>query len=43
MIDVPKVTSIVTTASIIVGVTFTILEILHLNRVRRTDINENLR
>lgn len=38
MIDIPTATSIVTMASIIVGVVFTILEIRHLNRVRRTDI-----
>jgi hypothetical protein len=38
MIDVPTVSSIVTTGSIIVGVVFTVLEIRHLARVRRTDI-----
>jgi hypothetical protein len=38
MIDVPTITSIVTTVSIIVGVIFTILEIRHLARVRRTDV-----
>ena len=38
MFDISAMTSIVTTASIIVGVVFTILEIRHLNRVRRTDI-----
>jgi hypothetical protein len=38
MIDIPTVASIVTTGSIIVGVVFTILEIRHLARVRRTDI-----
>lgn len=38
MIDIPTATSIVTMASIIIGVVFTILEIRHLNRVRRTDV-----
>lgn len=38
MIDIPTATSLLTMASIIVGVVFTILEIRHLNRVRRTDI-----
>ena len=38
MIDISTLTSIVTTVSIIIGVAFTILEIRHLNRVRRTDI-----
>ena len=38
MIDFSTVLSLATTASIIVGVVFTILEIRHLNRVRRTDI-----
>jgi hypothetical protein len=38
MIDVPTVASIVTTASIVIGAAFTILEIRHLARVRRTDI-----
>ena len=38
MIDLSAVSSIVATASIIVGVVFTILELRHLARVRRTDI-----
>jgi hypothetical protein len=38
LIDIPTATSIVTMISILVGVVFTILEIRHLNRVRRTDI-----
>jgi hypothetical protein len=38
MIDFSTLLSLVTTASIIVGVVFTILEIRHLNKVRRTDI-----
>jgi hypothetical protein len=38
MIDIPTVSSIITTVSIVVGVVFTILEIRHLARTRRTDI-----
>jgi hypothetical protein len=38
MIDVPTILSIITTVSIVVGVVFTILEIRHLARTRRTDI-----
>jgi len=38
MVDIPTATSIVTTVSIIIGVIFTILEIRHLTRVRRTDV-----
>ena len=38
MIDISTLTSIVTTVSIIIGVAFTLLEIRHLNQVRRTDI-----
>ena len=38
MIDIPTATSIVTMVSIIVGVVFTVLEVRHLNKVRRTDI-----
>jgi hypothetical protein len=38
MIDIPTVASIVTTVSIVIGAAFTILEIRHLARVRRTDI-----
>jgi len=36
--DVDTAVSIVTMASIIIGVVFAILELRHLNRVRRTDI-----
>jgi hypothetical protein len=38
MVDIQTATAVVTMASIIVGVAFTILEIRHFNRVRRTDI-----
>jgi hypothetical protein len=38
MIDIPSVSSIVATGSILVGVVFTILEIRHLARTGRTDI-----
>jgi hypothetical protein len=38
MIDIPTIASIITTVSIVIGVAFTILEIRHLSRVRRTDI-----
>ena len=38
MIDISTTATIVTMASVIVGVVFTILEIRHLNNVRRTDI-----
>ena len=38
MIDIPTIASIITTLSIVIGVAFTILEIRHLSRVRRTDI-----
>jgi hypothetical protein len=38
MIDISTTSSIVTTLSIIIGVAFTILEIRHLTKVRRTDI-----
>ena len=38
MIDIPTALSIVTTGSIIIGIIFTMLEIRHLARVRRTDI-----
>jgi hypothetical protein len=38
MIDIPTVSSVITTVSIVVGVVFTILEIRHLARTRRTDI-----
>jgi hypothetical protein len=38
MIDIPTLSSIITTGSIIIGVVFTILEIRHLTKVRRTDI-----
>jgi hypothetical protein len=38
MIDIPTVSSVITTVSIVIGVVFTILEIRHLARTRRTDI-----
>jgi len=38
MIDRPTVASIVTTVSIVVGVAFTILEIRHLARTRKTEV-----
>jgi hypothetical protein len=38
MIDIPTVASIVTTISIAIGVVFTILEIRHLARTRKTEI-----
>jgi hypothetical protein len=38
MIDVPTVASIVTTVSIVSGVIFTILEIRHLGRTRKTEV-----
>jgi hypothetical protein len=38
MIDIPTVSSVITTVSIVVGVVFTILEIRHLAMTRRTDI-----
>jgi hypothetical protein len=38
MIDIPTVASIVTTVSIVVGVVFTILEIRHLARTRKTEV-----
>jgi hypothetical protein len=42
MIDIPTIASIVTTISIVIGAAFTILEIRHLTRVRRTDIIMNI-
>jgi hypothetical protein len=36
--DIATASSILTTASIVLGVVFTVLEIRHLTRVRRTDI-----
>jgi hypothetical protein len=38
MIDIPTVASIVTSLSIVVGVVFTVLEIRHLARTRKTDV-----
>jgi multisubunit Na+/H+ antiporter MnhC subunit len=38
MIDISTIASIVTTVSIVIGVAFTIFEIRHLSKVRRTDI-----
>jgi hypothetical protein len=38
MIDIPTITAIVTAASIIVGVVFTLLEIRHFNKTRKTEI-----
>jgi len=38
MIDIPTITGIVTTVSIIAGVIFTILEIRHFNDTRKTEI-----
>ena len=38
LIDIATATSIVTMVSVLVGVAFTLLELRHLNRVRRTDI-----
>ena len=38
MIDISTITAIVTTASIIVGVIFTLLEIRHFNKTRKTEI-----
>jgi hypothetical protein len=38
MIDVSTVASIVTTASIVVGIVFTILEIRHLAQTRKTEV-----
>jgi hypothetical protein len=38
MIDIPTVSGIVATASIIIGVIFTILEIRHFNQTRKTEI-----
>ena len=38
MIDIPTISAVVTTASIIVGIIFTILEIRHFNQTRKTEI-----
>jgi len=38
VIDVPTITGIVTSVSIIVGVIFTLLEIRHFNQTRKTEI-----
>jgi hypothetical protein len=38
MIDISTVSALVTTVSIIVGVVFTILEIRHFNKTRKTEI-----
>jgi hypothetical protein len=38
MIDIPTIIAIVTTASILVGIAFTILEIRHFNKTRKTEI-----
>jgi hypothetical protein len=38
MIDIPTIASIVTTVSIVIGVVFTVLEIRHLARTRKTEI-----
>jgi hypothetical protein len=38
MIDIPTLSSLVTTVSIIVGVVFTLLEIRHFNKTRKTEI-----
>jgi hypothetical protein len=38
MIDISTITAIVTTASIIVGIIFTLLEIRHFNKTRKTEI-----
>lgn len=38
MIDIPTVSAIVTTGSVIVGVAFTLLEIRHFNKTRKTEI-----
>ena len=38
MIDVDTVVSIVTTLSIVIGVVFTILEIRHLAKTRKTEV-----
>ena len=38
MIDIEKVASIVTTLSIVIGVVFTILEIQHLGKTRKTEV-----
>jgi hypothetical protein len=38
VIDIGTVSSIVTTASIVIGVVFTILEVRHLTKVRQTDV-----
>jgi len=37
MIDITTISALVTTVSIIVGVGFTILEILHFNKTRKTE------
>ena len=42
MVDVSTAVAIVTMVSIIVGIIFTILEVRHLNKVRRTDIIMNI-
>ncbi len=38
MIDIPTIASIVTTISIVIGVVFTILEIRHLTKTRKTEV-----
>jgi hypothetical protein len=38
MVDIPTIIAIVTTASILVGIAFTILEIRHFNKTRKTEI-----
>jgi hypothetical protein len=38
MIDIPTISALVTTVSIIIGVVFTLLEIRHFNKTRKTEI-----
>lgn len=38
MVDVSTVSTIVATVSVVVGVVFTLLEVRHLARTRRTDV-----
>jgi hypothetical protein len=38
VIDIPTISALVTTVSIIVGVVFTLLEIRHFNKTRKTEI-----
>jgi hypothetical protein len=38
MVDISTVSTIIVTASVVVGVVFTLMELRHLNRTRRTDV-----